>query len=204
MEQLANPADVPTLAMGFQNCFDAWVCEVRVGDDPVGKAAGFRPIGNRLHPFRLPDRIGVVVLRLHVDGLDQRQARRVPPEIREEVVLPDGRVVAADPRPDPICQPRIVVRRQVPEVMVAIDDFQVVNHTGPFAPLPGVCDPASAHRRHVRRAPRNIARAGRRRMPASPSRPRPSCRRRGSAGSDNRRESGAARTPPRPPLSSPR
>ena len=121
VHHLPDPAHVGERAVRVEHRFDFRLRggEIGVGDDRMRKALALRL---RLQPARLAHGIRVVVLGLHVHRLRYRNRTDVAPVVGDEIIAPDRGVVAVHARPHAVGEPRIVVGRQIPEVVMGVDD----------------------------------------------------------------------------------
>ena len=84
-------------------------------------------------PARLPDLVGRVPLRLHVDGRHHLVAGGVTPEVVREIAPTQRRVVAVtEIGQRGRRQPRVGIAPHVPEVLVRVDDRQVAGQRAAF------------------------------------------------------------------------
>nr|WP_245776009.1 hypothetical protein [Saccharopolyspora flava] len=111
------------LAVGVEDVGHVGAGQVGVPDDAVRESA---LVGDVLQPARLPHRVARVPADVEVHGLDEVLALGVAQEVVDRVIA-QQRVVAA-PRggADLVAEPRVVVRIEIPQVLVGIDDRDVV------------------------------------------------------------------------------
>ncbi len=120
---VADAADAWERDMAREHRFDLGIVEAPAGDDAVREA--FR--GDHLgEPAALADRVARVPLGLDEDRLDDVMPGSVAEVVGRHVVAPERAVVAIAERDRlGIAQPRQIVAREIPEVLVRIDDRQV-------------------------------------------------------------------------------
>src|SRR5690606_25832433 len=91
------------------------------------RVAEVRALADLADPAGLAQRVGRVGLGLDVDRPDDVLAGAVAPVVPGEVVAADRRVVAVAERDRRlVAQPGMAVGREVPEMMMGVDDRQIV------------------------------------------------------------------------------
>jgi hypothetical protein len=121
MKHLSNSPDIRIAAMSRKDRLGIGKGEVRIGDHAVGKAPRIRAIGDLMEPPCLPDRIGRVMLRLHMNRADEIYpggirvvARHLRADLAEEGVGAQDIGLVADRHPPAVATVFTRVRRRGP------------------------------------------------------------------------------------------
>ncbi len=119
-EDIADADDARERRLGVEQGVAIGRRERHVGDIAAGDAAG---LVEALQPLRLADAVVRPPARLDVDRRDDGLPRRVPSVVGGEVVAPErGEIAEAAMVVLARGQPRMAAHRQVPMVMVRVDD----------------------------------------------------------------------------------
>lgn len=121
---VTDTADERASGLAGEDRLDVVPVEPRLGDHGARE-----PLldGQFLHPARLADGVHRIPLGFHVDRADDPVVSRVRPVVGGQVVAPERpRVAVAEGRRRLVPEPGMPPERQIPEVLVSVDDGQVV------------------------------------------------------------------------------